>query len=71
MLIGKINAGARQKILVTLRDVKKTKMIDLRVHQTGDDGELVATPAGISLSEDQVDQTIELLIEAKAKIAQK
>ncbi len=68
MLIGKIDVRSRQKILVTIRDVKNTKMIDVRVHATGDDGEMVATPAGISLLEGQVDQAIELLKEAKLKV---
>ncbi len=69
MLIGKIDVRSRQKILVTIRDVKNTRMIDVRVHITGDDGELVATPAGISLLEEQVDQAIELLKEAKLRVS--
>ena len=69
MLIGKIDVRPREKILVTIRDVKKTRMIDVRVHHTSEDGELVATPAGISLSQDQVDQAVELLKEAKARVA--
>jgi hypothetical protein len=68
MLIGKIDVRSRQKILVTIRDVKKIKMIDVRVHNTGDNGELVATPAGISLLGEQVDQAIELLKEAKLRV---
>lgn len=56
--------------LVTIREVKGTKMIDLRVHQTGDDGELVATPAGVSLTFDQAERAIELLGEAKKRIAE-
>jgi len=68
MLIGKIDVRSRQKILVTIRDVKNIKMIDVRVHNTGDDGEMVATPAGISLSGEQVDQAIELLKEAKLRV---
>ena len=71
MLIGKIDIRPRQKILVTIRDVKNTKMIDVRVHTTGDDGEMVATPAGISLLEEQVDQAIELLKEAKLRLGGK
>jgi hypothetical protein len=70
MLIGKIDVRAREKILVTIRDVKKTRMIDVRVHHTSDGGEMVATPAGISLSEGQIDQAIELLKEAKTKVAE-
>jgi hypothetical protein len=68
MLIGKIDMRSRQKILVTIRDVKNIKMIDVRVHNTDDDGEMIATPAGISLSEAQVDKAIELLTEAKLKV---
>jgi hypothetical protein len=70
MLIGKINARTRQKILVTIQEIKKIKMIDLRVYHTSEDGEMVATPAGVSLSPDQVEQVIELLKEAKRKVAE-
>ena len=69
MFIGKIDVRTKQKILVTIRDIKKIKMIDVRVHQTGEDGEMVATEAGISLLPDQVDQAIELLKQAKARVA--
>jgi hypothetical protein len=71
MLIGKIDVRVREKILVTIRDFKKTRMIDVRVHRTSEDGEMVATPAGISLSEDQIDHAVELLQEAKARVAEK
>jgi hypothetical protein len=70
MLIGKINAGKRQKILVTIREIKKIKMIDVRVYETSEDGEMVASPAGVSLSPDQVEQVIELLKEAKRRVAE-
>ena len=65
MLIGKIDVRTRQKILVTLQEIKKIRMIDVRVYQTSEDGEMVATPAGLSLSPDQAEQAIELLKEAK------
>ena len=70
MLIGKLDIRRRQKILVTIREIKKIKMIDLRVYETSEDGEMVATPAGVSLSPDQVEQVIELLKEAKTKAAE-
>ena len=38
MFIGKIDVRAREKILVTIKDVKKTRMIDVRVHHTVDGG---------------------------------
>ena len=50
MLVGKINDRNRQKLLVTIRNVKGIKMIDFRLHHTADDGELVGTPAGVSLT---------------------
>ena len=70
MLIGKIDARTRQKILVTIREIKKIKMIDVRVHETSEDGEMVPTPAGISLPPDQVEQVIELLKEAKRRVVE-
>jgi len=69
MFIGKIDVKAKQKILVTIRDIKKIKMVDVRVHQTSGDGEMVATEAGISLLPEQVDRAIELLKQAKARVA--
>ena len=69
MLIGKLDVRTRQKILVTIQEIKKIRMIDVRVYQTSEDGEMVATPAGVSLSPDQVEQVIELLKEAKRKAA--
>ena len=71
MLIGKIDVRARETILVTIREGKKGKIIDFRVHQTSEDGEFVATNAGISLTEDQIDRACGLLMEAKARIAAK
>jgi hypothetical protein len=68
MLIGKINDRNRQKLLVTIRNVKGIKMIDFRLHHTADDGELVGTPAGVSLTLDQAEQAIGLLQEAKKRI---
>jgi hypothetical protein len=68
MLIGKINDKKYQKLLVTVREVKGLKVIDFRMHHLGVDGELVATPAGVSLSVDQVGQAIELLGEAKRRV---
>jgi hypothetical protein len=70
MLIGKIDVRAREKILVTIKAGKKARMVDVRVHHTSDDGEMVATPAGISLSEDQIDKAVELLKEAKTRVAE-
>ncbi len=69
MLIGKLDVRTRQKILVTIQEIKKIRMIDVRVYQTSENGEMVATSAGVSLSPDQVEQVIELLKEAKRSAA--
>jgi hypothetical protein len=71
VLIGKIDIKAREKILVTIREVRRTRMIDLRVHHTCEDGEMIGTAAGITLLPDQVDQAIELLRDAKTRAEQK
>jgi hypothetical protein len=68
VLIGKINDRTRQKILVTIKQVKDARLIDLRVHQTNEDGEMIATPSGVSLTLEQAEQAIELLKEARKKI---
>jgi hypothetical protein len=68
MLIGKINDRNRQKLLVTIRNVKGTKLIDFRLHQTSEDGEFVATPSGVSLTLEQAEQAVGLLQEAQKAI---
>jgi hypothetical protein len=70
VLIGKINDKSRQKILVTIREAKGVRLIDLRLHQTNDEGEFVATPSGVSLTSEQADQVIELLKEARKRVSQ-
>lgn len=62
MLIGKINDKTRRKILVTVKKIKKVAMIDMRVHEIGNDGEFIATSSGLSLTLDQARQAIELLM---------
>jgi hypothetical protein len=68
MLIGKINDKNRQKILVTVTKVKGIPMLDLRVHHISEDGEFIATPAGVSLTLEQAKQAVELLIEGSEKL---
>lgn len=68
MLIGKINDKTRQKILVTVKKVKGTEMIDLRVHSINDNGEFIETPAGLSLTLDQAKQAAELLLAGCEKL---
>ncbi len=69
MLIGKVNWSRRERLMVTTLDRKGSKVIDLRVYNILDDGELMPTPAGITLEPDQVESVIALLKEAKTKSA--
>ncbi|HAR94552.1 MAG TPA: hypothetical protein DCR97_01090 [Deltaproteobacteria bacterium] len=68
MLIGKINDKARQKILVTLKMIKRTEMIDLRIHSINDNGQFVETKSGISFTLDQAKQAAELLLAGCEKL---
>ncbi len=68
MLIGKINNKKHEKLLVTVRELKGTKMIDFRMHHLNVDGRLIATQAGVTLTVDQVGRAIELLEEAKKRL---
>ena len=56
--------------MVTIRDLKGTKVVDCRVYNILQDGELMATPAGVSFSLDQVEPVMDLLREAKKKAAE-
>lgn len=70
MLIGKINHGNRERLMVTLESVKGTKVVDCRIYTILQDGELNATPSGVSFPPDQVDALIELLQAAKKRASE-
>jgi hypothetical protein len=70
MLIGKINRGSRERLMITVEKVKGTKVIDCRVYSILQDGELSATASGVSFPPEQVDNVIDLLKEAKKKAAE-
>jgi hypothetical protein len=74
MLVGKLSTGIRERIVVEVLDkFKGTKSIDCRVYKILTDGELVATPDGVTISPDQVQGLVGLLTEAvkKAEALQK
>ncbi len=56
--------------MVTVEEVKGTKIIDCRVYDLLQDGELKATAAGVSLEPGQVEIVISLLQEAKKKVTE-
>lgn len=72
MLIGKLSTGVRERLLVTILDkFKGTRSIDCRIYKVLTDGELMATPDGVTISPDQVESLVGLLREATKKAQEK
>lgn len=69
MLIGKINWSKRERLMVTVEAVKGAKVIDCRIYNIVEDGELKPTSVGISLGLDHVGSVIELLKDAEKRAA--
>ena len=68
MLVGKIAKNSKHRIMVTIEDQKGAKVIDLRVYQIINDGELSPTPEGISLVPENLNAVVELLRDAQRKL---
>lgn len=68
MLVGKIAKNSKHRIMVTIEDQKGAKIIDLRVYQIVNDGELSPTPEGISLVPENLNAVVELLRDAQKKL---
>ncbi len=68
MLVGKIARNSKHRIMVTIEDQKGAKIVDLRVYQIMNDGELSPTPEGISLLPENLNAVVELLKDAQRKL---
>jgi hypothetical protein len=55
--------------MVTITEQKGAKVIDLRIYNIINDGELVPTADGLVLAPEKVEPLIELLREAQKKLA--
>ena len=67
-MVGKLSTGVRERLVVEVLDkFKGTKSIDCRVYKILTDGELVATPDGLTISPDQIQNLVNLLNEAMKK----
>jgi len=72
MLVGKLSTGVRERLLVTILDkFKGTRSIDCRIYKVLTDGELMATPDGVTISPEQVGSLVGLLREATKKTKEK
>ncbi len=69
MLIGKLNRNSKERLMVTIKEHKGVKCIDVRVYNIINDGELMPTADGLVIAPDKVAPLIELLKEAERKIA--
>jgi hypothetical protein len=54
--------------MVTIEDQKGAKVVDVRVYQIINDGELSPTPEGISLVPENLNAVVELLKDAQKKL---
>jgi len=72
MLIGKLTKGTRERLMVTLvENGKGSKSIDCRIYNVLQEGELSPTPAGVTVSPEQIDALVDLLREAEKKAKEK
>ena len=69
MLIGKLMKNSKERVMVTITEHKGVKVIDLRIYNIINDGELVPTADGLILAPEKVEPLIDLLMEAQKKIA--
>ncbi len=72
MLVGKLFAGNRERLVVEVLDkYKGTRSIDCRIYKVLSDGELMATADGVTISPGQVGSLVDLLQEAAKKAREK
>lgn len=69
MMIGKINRSAKERLMVTLEDVKGTQMVNLGIYKIINDGELSPTGENVTFTPDKIELVINLLRDAQKKTA--
>jgi hypothetical protein len=68
VLIGKLIKNSKERLMVTIKEHKGVKCIDLRVYNIVNDGELIPTADGLVFPPEKVDPLIDLLKKAQEKI---
>ena len=68
MIVGEIQKLGTDKIIVTVKEFKGKTYIDVRNFYENDDGEMMPTKKGISLTPENLDELIRLLGEAKKQL---
>ncbi len=67
MLIGEIQKGT-DKIMVTVKEFKGKTYVDIRTYFENDQGEMVPTKKGVSLSPDNLDDILKILQDARKAV---
>ncbi|HOW53419.1 MAG TPA: transcriptional coactivator p15/PC4 family protein [Syntrophorhabdaceae bacterium] len=70
MKIGEIQKTGTDRIIVTVKEFKGKTYVDVRNFFENDEGEMVPTKKGISLTPENLDELIRLLGEAKKSLPQ-
>lgn len=68
MIIGEIQKAGTDKIIVTIKEFKGKTYIDVRNFFENDEGEMIPTKKGVSLTPENLDDLIRILNEAKKKL---
>ncbi len=68
MKIGEIQKTGTDKIIVTVKEFKGKTYVDVRTFFENDEGEMIPTKKGVSLTPENLDELIRLLTEAKGKL---
>lgn len=66
-MIGKITKSARERLMVTVEDVRGTQVVNMGIYKIINDGELSPTSESITFTPDKIDLIIDLLREAQRK----
>ena len=67
MLIGEIQKGT-DKIMVTVKEFKGKTYVDIRTYFENDQGEMMPTKKGVSLTPENLDDILNLLQQAKKAV---
>jgi hypothetical protein len=70
MIIGEIQKTGTDRIIITVKEFKGKTYIDVRNFFENDEGEMVPTKKGVSLTPENLDELIRLLGEAKKQLPQ-
>jgi len=68
MIIGEIQKTGTDKIIVTIKEFKGKTYVDVRNFFENDEGEMIPTKKGVSLTPENLDELINILTEAKKQL---